>query len=240
MQIKFIIDQQYDTKMLWQIFKGDDPAGLESRAESMGIDIRLAKEINRSDSAETKEKVDQLAENRYQKLYPYIKRSCELYQESWDEITPQFFEVVEKVTGYPWFHEKFECVVSAFHPGVSNWGGNRIVRWWKENPYTQRRLTAHEILISHVFSIVRKDFGNPKLTDQQIWALAEISAWALTGLEESLKRFWPWDERGYYTDHNYPQLVGLQLELKDPFLDKKNFREYIEKGIEAVIKLNNG
>lgn len=234
MKILLLIDQQQDSEALWSIFKGKDPAGLENRAKRMGFDTELAKEINRSNSEETKEKVNRLIEDRYRKLLPYMEKSRDLYQESWDEITPEFFETVEKITDYPWFHKEFTCVVSAFHPGISSWGGNQIFRWWKENPYTQRRITAHEMLISYFFSIVRKDFAKANLSDRQIWALGEIAAWALTGLEEDLRRFWPWDERGYYTDHNYPQLVDLQLKLKDPFLDRKSFREYINKGIGAI------
>lgn len=234
MKLEFIIDQAYDTLMFWKMFRGGDPAGLESRAKSVGVDLALAKRINQEESEEVQEEVDQLVEDEYEKVGKFIERTRQFYQDSWDEITPEFFNTVEKLTEHPWFHEKFECVVSAFHPGISSWGGNRIARWWKENPYTQRRITAHELILSHYFSIIRQDFAEAELQDRQIWGLAEIAAWALTGLEDKLKVFWPWDRRGYYTDHNYPQLVGLQMNLKEPFIHRKSFKEYIEKGIELA------
>lgn len=101
----------------------------------------------------------------------------------------------------------------------------------------KRRITAHEILLAHYFSIVRNNYKDSNLTDRQIWALAEISSFALTGLDEDIRKFWPWDTRGYYTDHNYPELVELQNALKEPFINRKSFDEYIEKGIFLVKKM---
>lgn len=108
-------------------------------------------------------------------------------------------------------------MITHFRPGLSNWNGNRVGRWWQENLYTQRRITAHEILLAHDLSIYRGHFSDSGLNDRQIWALAEIAALALTGLERKLRKFWPWDGRGYYTNHNYPQIVELQNGLKGPF-----------------------
>jgi len=42
-----------------------------------------------------------------------------------------------------------------------------------------RKLTAHELLISHLFTIFKKDFQKENLTNKQKWALAEISAFAI-------------------------------------------------------------
>jgi len=77
-----------------------------------------------------------------------------------------------------------------------------------------------------------------KLKDGQVWALAEIAAFALTSLCPEVGGFWPWDDQGYYYDHNYPQIVELQKKLKPIFLKKKNFDEYIKTGINLVKDLN--
>jgi lipid A disaccharide synthetase len=66
------------------------------------------------------------------------------------------------------------------------------------------------------------------LTDGQVWALAEIAAFALTSLTDQVKEFWPWNTE-YYTNHNYPHIVELQNELRQPFVKRRDFDEYIKK-----------
>ena len=183
----------------------------------------------------TSKEVKRKFNERYNKSLKYLKQTQKLYQKSWDEINNEFSDYIEKETGYKWFYPVYYCVISAIHPGISNWGkDNRIIRWWKENSYSQRRITAHELIISHYFEIYKHHYKKHKLSDNQIWALAEIAGFALTGLTEKSKQFWPWDYPGYYTDHNYPQIVDLQNKLKNPFLKRKSFDKYIKKGLELV------
>lgn len=177
----------------------------------------------------------QLLELKYSKLKKFLEYSKIEYQKAWNKINDEFSNYVERQTGYKWFYKKYFCVISVVHPGISNWGkAPIIVRWWYENPYTQRRITAHELILSHYFEIYKRNFAKYKLTNGQIWALAEIAAFALTSLSPEVKNFWPWDNSGYYTNHNYPQIVKLQLQLKDDFLQRENFNEYIKNGIKLV------
>lgn len=227
MKLEFVIDAKYDSKMIWHMLQGND---WKYRAERMGIRDSLGKKIHDSKESETAEELENLVKKEYHRVLPFMEKTVQQYRLSWNEIIQDFSQIVEQLT-YPWFYEEYVCVVTNFHPGISNWNGNLIGRWWKENPYLQRRITAHEILLAHYFSIHRKHFADSGLTDKQIWALAEIAAFALTGLENQLMKFWPWDKKGYYIDHNYPHIVELQERLREPFKNRKNFKEYIETGI---------
>jgi hypothetical protein len=100
-----------------------------------------------------------------------------------------------------------------------------------------RRITAHELILSHYFEIYKRHYKKEKLTDKQVWMLAEIAAFALTSLTPEVKKFWSWDTE-YYTNHNYPELVKLQNKLKNVFLKRKSFDDYIKKGIDLVRKYN--
>lgn len=163
----------------------------------------------------------------------YTKRE---YQKSWDIINDDFFAYIENITGYEWSYFNYECVVSVIHDGVSNWGtNNRIIRGWRENPFSQRRITAHELLISHYFTIYNKFYKKEKLNNKQVWMLAEIAAFALTSLTAEVKKFWPWDTE-YYYDHNYPNIIFLQKKLKKIFIRRRNFDDYIKKGIVIIKK----
>lgn len=189
--------------------------------------------------AKTKSQLQDL-EEQYKLILKNMKYSQMEYQKSWDEINNSFSSYIERETDYKWFHKVYFCVVSAIHPGISNWGDEpKIVRWWYENPFVQRRITAHELIISHYFEIYHRHYSHHKLTDRQVWALAEIAAFALTSLTSEVKKFWPWDKSGYYYNHNYPQIVNLQKKMKVNFLKRKNFNEYIEVGTKLIKKHTN-
>ncbi len=230
MKLKFVIDAKYDAKMIWHMLQMDD---WKYRAGMMGINEVLGEKIHTSPEIEVEEELNSLVNKEYDRILPFIEQTSKQYQSSWDEIIEAFSQTVKQLT-YPWFYNEYICVVTNFHPGISNWNGNLIGRWWKENPYLQRRITAHEILLAHYFSIHRNYFKDSGLVDKQIWALAEIAAFALTGLESEITKFWPWDKSGYYTNHNYPHIVELQNQLRDPFKNRKDFKEYIETGIKLV------
>ena len=186
----------------------------------------------------TDKKTLEYVDMQYQMASRFLKLALELYQGSWDEINNEFSSYIEKITGYKWFYDTYECVISVIHKGISNWGNApKIIRSWKENPYSMRRITAHELILSHYFEIYKRHYKKENLTDGQVWALAEIAAFALTSLTPQAKLFWPWDN-DYYTNHNYPHIVDIQNELKEVFLEN-NFDEYIRAGIDMVKKYPN-
>lgn len=240
MKINFVINKEYDFEVFFSLLRSKH---WETRIADSGIDKEFASKIHAAKAKEEirslEEEFTKVVDRAYDECLPYIEKSKKLYQESWDEIIDDFSKTVAGLTK-PWFFKEYICVVTHFCRGVSNWNGNIIGRTWKENYFTQRRITAHEIILAHYFSIHRNIYSDSGLKERQIWALAEIAAFALTGLEPRLQKFWPWDTRGYYTDHNYPELVDLQLELKEPFLKRKNFDDYIETGIEKVEKIDFG
>lgn len=234
MKLTFEINPTYDAKMILRMLMEKD---WKYRAENMGFDLKLAEKVHDANNKKQIEayenQIYHIVEKTYKNILPYMEKSKDLYQRSWDEIIDEFSSTIAEIT-HPWFYKEYVCVITHFNRGISNWNGNVVGRWWRENPYIQRRITAHEVLLAHYFSIHRNLYRESGLSDRKIWALAEIAAFALTGLEKKIKKFWPWDTSGYYTDHNYPHIVNLQNKLQEPFLQRKNFREYIEKGIVLV------
>ncbi len=178
-------------------------------------------------------------DKKYRSILPFLILTKKLYQKSWDEIGEEFSSYIEKKTGYKWFYPKYECIISAVIMGASNWGKSpKIVRGWWENPYFTRRITAHELILSHYFEIIKRKYSREKLKDGQIWALAEIAAFALTSLTKDVNKWWPWNTE-YYTNHNYKHLVEIQNKLKPIFLKSKNFNDYIQEGINLIKKYPN-
>ncbi len=233
MKLLFKIDMEYDIDTTMYMLGELD---WKARAETMELPLDLVESVHSASEASYPQVANKLRTEflkTYTALETYMIRAKDAYQASWNEINDEFSTLVAAKT-HPWLYDEYICVVTNYNLGVSNWDGNIVGRWWKENPDTQRRITAHEILLAHYFSIHRKHYKTSNLTDNQIWALAEIFALALTGLDEDFQKFWPWDAAGYYTEHNYSQLVNLQSELKLPFLERKSFDEYVRVGNELV------
>lgn len=181
----------------------------------------------------------QTFDQKYSDTAEALNWSLEAFQQKWDLINDDFSKYVERVTGYKWFYDTYECLLSLYHLGVSNWGdSNVVIRGWWENPYQSRRITAHELILSHYFHICKKHYQDQGITDGQVWALAEIAAFAVCSLTEDVKKWWPW-YCTYFTDHNYPHIVDMQNELKKHFLEMKSFDEYMKKGFELVKKYPN-
>lgn len=210
MKLNFIIDKEYD--------------------KCWAKDPRVAKVFGYTKKTLTK--IDCF----YDTSMPVLEATRNLNQKAWNEINNEFSALVEKTTGYNWFYPKYECVVSAIHPGISNWGVSpKIVVLWKYNPYFMRSIAAHELCLSHYFEIYKRHFSGECLSEGQVWVLAEIAAFAITGLTPEVKKWWPWNAI-YRTDHNYPHIVEIQKKLKPAFLKRKSFDEYVKKGIKLVRK----
>jgi hypothetical protein len=232
--IDFIMDKTYDEYMIYVMLRPGDPAGLISRAKSMGIDLELARTIKEAKSfAKIKRKLDKLVNAKYHKESDNIKKSIKEYALSWETIKGTFSNIIVDITEHDWFYDKYTCVVSPFHRGISNWYGNKIVRKYNEDPIRQRRITAHEIVLSHIFHIVRKYYKKEDLDDWKVWKFAEISTVFVLN-DERLRRFWPWfiPPEDYFSKSNYPQLAPVESKLKTIYNNRKDFKDYLDKSIK--------
>ncbi len=236
MKLKFIIDLDYEKVMLLHFLRNDQP-----RMKPL-IDDWLARgilpNIKVIKTSRLEKILDELIAGDFLILKKYLVSTQKSYQSHWDEINNTFFCTTEKITGFSWKHPKYECVVSLYHVGISNWGGPKIARIWKENPFTMRKITAHELLISHFFTIFNSHYIYFKISDREKWSLAEIFSWCLTGLEADMIKLWPWImvHEKYPLNHNYPQLINWQKKIKNIYLKKQDFESFIEDSIRIIRK----
>lgn len=236
-KLRFVLDRNYDARMMHVMLSPGDPAGRISRAVSMGIDTKTSEKIGTGKWEDVKEVVDALVRQRYRSVGKYLRVTHRLYQTSWDEINDHFFRFIAQKTKQHWEHTEYTCVISAFHRGISNWNGNTIARIWTENHFTMRKFTAHELIISHIFSIFHRD---PKLKntlkDQQIWKIAEVATWSMTGFEPQMLRLWPWllPQQQFPINHNYPDLVPLQMKLGDIYKKSNTFAGFLHRAVAIV------
>lgn len=160
----------------------------------------------------------------YQTYGDFIEKTTKLYQDSWDEINDQFFNLILEKTKLNSHFPDYRCHVTAFFHGLSNWGGNVIVRGWKENPFTMRKITAHEVAIAYLWNHLKNIF--PNNSNDKHWKISELVAWVVLSYDEDFIKLWPWfiDKGGL---QNYPQLVVHIDKVKDIYFSTKDFKEFL-------------
>lgn len=237
LKLSFVVDQQYDVDTTVGIFRSDDPAGLPSRAKGMGIDPETAQRIHdASNQVEAKKLAAGLVQQRFERHGADIQASIGVYTEAWKDLLPLFSLIVIEKTEAPWVHPEYICVVSAIHPGISNWFGNKVAVKFDRPTSYKRRILAHEMLLSDVFQLMRKRHPNSELSDWQVWAFSEITPVLI--LDDSrLQPFWPeFPVAGqWFSRSNYPQLAGLEQELKDIFDNRTSYKDYEDSSV-AILK----
>lgn len=233
MKVFFKIDKKYDYKAIWEILHEDDPAGTLNRAESMGIS---EEDLNRIFSQKKYDENDvflsNLIESRYAKERTVMEEAVKSYQKAWDEINDLFSDSIEKVTGVSWKYDTYFVVLSPFNPGISNRTENTVVRSCFEDAYKQRRITAHEILMTHIWHIIDSSPNFPVKDEMKIWALNEMTTVAILSLEPSLNQIWG-DKYDNFLQ-NYPMLDNAKAQIKDLYINKSSFDEYMIQSTSLV------
>lgn len=233
MEVFFKIDRKYDSKAVWEILHEDDPAGTLNRAESMGISEEdLNRILSQKKYDENDAFLSNLIESRYAKEKTVIEEAVKSYQKAWDEINDLFSDSIEKVTGVSWKYDTYFVVLSPFNPGISNRTENTVVRSCFEDAYKQRRITAHEILMTHIWYIIDSISDFPVKDEMQIWALNEMTTVAILSLEPSLNQIWG-DRYGSFLQ-NYPMLDNAKVQIKELYLNKNSFDGYIIQAADFV------
>lgn len=237
MLLKFIKDKKYDLQMVILFLRGRSLDEVELYSRFMGINFSLAKQIAKG-KFEHKE-LENMVNNRYKQADKYLAEVIKVYQKSWNQINDKFFKLLIKKTRASPKHKRYYCVVSLFHRGISNWGGNKVVVGWRENQYVMRKVVAHEIVIAYLWNVLSKRYKN--LDDTKKWAIGEVYAWCLLGLDKEMIKFWPWEspEQLFPRKHNYPQLYKLQ-DLGKRYHHKKEFGEFISRMIKHLITRKAG
>lgn len=230
MQLIFKLDKSYDYKMLLEFMPKGGIKNKQTFIELLRINPSEIDNIKLN----TDDTVKILVNNKYKKISPFIKNSISDYQKSWNKINDAFFKLVESKTKTPWKYKKYYCVVSAYHEGISSWGGNIIARRWSINADTQRKVTAHELVLSHFWTMLDKNDISKKWSDDKKWQYSEIFSWCLLGLDKDFYKFWPWllNRDLFPENHNYPELINLQKELKKLYSKSDNFADFFERVIK--------
>lgn len=228
LRLSFVVDKQFDVNGVVSMFRHSDPAGIESRARSMGVDLEVARRIHDTSSLiEARHLAERLVNSRFTEDGAAIRRSITAFQNPWEDLLPLFSAVVVETTQSPWIHSHYTCVVSSIHPGLSNWRGNKVAVKYDSSREVKLRILAHEIALSDVFQLFRERYTRFEVDDWQVWAFSEITAVFILD-DPRLRAFWPDFPHagGYFAHSNYKQLAEIEKRLKAVFDGRTSYIDY--------------
>jgi len=234
--IYFVVDRNCDADWVVGMFKQNDPAGLASRAKSMGIDVNVAQRIrNTANFEEARRLAQEIVGAQFGKHDSEIRAAQSEMQSLWGGLIQLFSKVVVETTQSEWAHSSYFCVVSAIHPGISDWFGNRVAIRFDRSPEFKRRILAHELILSDAFQLLRRRHNVEDIADWKVWAFSEITAVLILD-DPRLRPFWlSFPKAGeYFRQSNYPQLAELEAELKAIYDDKSSYLDYQEQAVRIL------
>jgi len=234
MKLIYKIDKKYDEEMLWEFMPTKGKDYLQKLANLLRVDIEdldIEIKLNKNNLEKA---IKSLVDKKYKALFLFFENSSKSYQVSWNKINNDFYKMVALKTSFPWKYNKYYCVISAYHEGLSNWGGNTVARIWSVNPDTQRKVTAHELALSHFWTILDNNKVAKEWSNNKKWKYSEILAWCLLDLDSDFHKFWPWLLRKHLfpENHQYQEIIPLQRKLKKLYFESKNFPDFLEKVIK--------
>jgi len=235
LRLLFSTDKAVDVRSVLNFFRGADPAGLESRAALMGVNIDRARAIRDATPAEAQALATTLVDECFQRDGAAIVASVGDFQAIWKDLLPLYSQVVAEITESPWVHSEYTCVVSSIHPGISSWYGNLVGIRFDSASVIKRRILAHELVLSNVFQLLRKRYGVAEIGDWQVWAFSEITAVLILD-DPRLQPWWPNIAHGgnYFAHSNYPQLEAPEKLLKNLYDHRANYADYEQRAVEVL------
>ena len=118
-----------------------------------------------------------------------------------------------------------------FHPGVSNTLGNTVYLWIYDDLDIHLRITAHELLMTHLWQYLFRNFSEKDIYDNwnKYWSINEITTTFILGIEPKLNNLWSERMQGFENFlQNYPQLEENRDVLVNKYKRRKTFKEYID------------
>ncbi|MCB9790222.1 hypothetical protein H6763_00305 [Candidatus Nomurabacteria bacterium] len=232
MKVIHTIDKNIDIKMVYTMLKSNDPSGNWNRASSMGIERGLFDLITKSESfRDVKYILSNLYDEKYLRDKKLLFSMKKEFQNGWKEINDIFEKETENVVGKDWKYKEYKVIVSLFHPGVSNMLGDIVYLWIYDDLDVHLRITAHELLMTHIWQYLFKRFSEKEIYSNwnKYWSINEITTTYILGIEPKLNSLWSERMKGYENFlQNYPQLKESRDTLVEKYKNRETFDEFVD------------
>ncbi len=208
----------------------------------MGIDKETLSRMDNSDSyEEVMVIISEFTRKKNLENKEIIKLRLQEYPQEWNQIKQVFTQFIEEITELQWTYPTYTILLSCIHTGIIlGWDQNKIVISTLDDGKTRLRLIAHELLMTHMWQYFNRNYEKQQETDKNMhfWALMEISAVFLLGLEQPIKNLWIKRLQGAGEKflQTYPNILCLYRDLMPIYKGKRNFSEYANMAVDLVTK----
>lgn len=178
----------------------------------------------------------------YKKRYEYLENQKESFQKDWDIFNDLYFSETSKITGSSWRYLEYYIYLRPFF-SPSQGVVRRKYDWTEVSANSSvednRYVTAHELLMSHMWMVLYKIFGKSAWDDdyKHYWGLNELTTSLILLKTATIKeRMFPetnLEDEVYML--NYPKLFLLKSKIAEIYEQKYgDFVEYLKATLALI------
>jgi len=243
-KIIFHINYDSDLKNTLSRITSYDPATLDYRISKKGLDRQVVDNILAAETEEAQKKIlEEYLKKVYREILPEMEEVKKTYTDIWKGKSEKFFKITKNLMGnFPWNHEEYYLLVSAFFSMASHGRTNNLAVWYKRDPKKYYFWNGYELILSHVFEIIHQKYEKRPVSFYHIWALAEITAHILVYKEEKLiSAIWPHMNTLLETpifeglkSGSYPQLAAPAEKVHSIYNQFPDYEKFVEESIDYI------
>ncbi|MCA9391602.1 hypothetical protein KC614_00165 [candidate division WWE3 bacterium] len=241
-RINFYTDYDLDCINCFVRLRKHDPAGLEYRVKSKGLDLNLVKRVVESDEGDGFEVWKKYYQLQLNHRISDIEDKLTRYRQIWSGIDRNFVEIVnQRFDSMSWNYEQYDILVGIFYSQAS-WGkSNKLGISALRDPDESYHFPGYELMLTHTFEAVDQFYEIRPCNDWYVWALAEITAAILVYCDlDMVESLWPSvkekctnNERLFQTG-SYPHLRDPFVRLKPIWDGRDDFKDYVFSSLEVL------
>lgn len=179
--------------------------------------------VNKSDE----DILEYFKENK-RKITKQTNIHSDVLKAKWTKINNEFFDQIEKITGFQWKYKIYRCYLSSSYICGGGYALPRtIIIFPQARHIDPLNSIAHEITHLHLWDILEKTglkIDEKTFTNKKIWDISEVIV-NFPLLKLKIEGF-------NYKMHLFPQQKKLYMRLKP--LYKDNFKEFIRKCVKYI------
>lgn len=200
MHFSFYTSAEEEKKQLIQMFRGEDPLGVDKRVRQYLFPTLLARHIHNKPARVWDKRLTHFLEEIYNQYSADLRKARTLFTLFWRQHDATYFKPLEAFFGHeiPPYH----VLLSHFIAGASDWHGTEICTnaysfYWNGGQ-SHAYFLLFEVILSQVFMRMRARYEETELPDRRLWAISETAAFTI------LHRLF--DTFDFITKTNYPQV----------------------------------
>ncbi|MCT4552577.1 MAG: hypothetical protein N4A44_02835 [Alphaproteobacteria bacterium] len=241
-KLTFYRSQEEDRNNIYNFFRNQDPGGWSGRVVQYGLPFHLVGAVI-NDELNAKKNIENYIDSEYKAIEKYNLYSNieEEMADSWSKVSSDFENRILEITNKELCEYKCRISLCLITPA---WDDFTTINISIKNKSSKKLYSiAYELLLSHSFKCVREFYSKEEVASAwDVWGFAEITTVFMLRDSIIMKLFNDIPnknvKKGWFKGSRYACLEKPAEKLYEFWIEKKSFREYLDKSI-SYLKQNH-